>query len=188
MNCRMPDLAILHYLLEFAQTYVHWVSDAIQPSHLLLLLILWPSIFLSIRVFSKQTALHIRWKKYWTSASASVLPMNIQGWFPLRVTGLYSLISKGFSGVFSSTTAQKHHFFSALPSLLPTVLQYSSRKTSISALLIMPKPLTLWITINCGKFWKSWEYQTTWPASWVTYMQVRKQQLELAMGQQTGSK
>ena len=122
------------------------------------------------------------------SASTSVLPMNIQGWFPLRVTGLYSLISKGFSGVFSSTTAQKHHFFSALPSLLPTVLQYSSRKTSISALLIMPKPLTLWITINCGKFWKSWEYQTTWPASWVTYMQVRKQQLELDMEQQTGSK
>ena len=43
--------------------------------------------------------------------------------------------------------------------------QESSRKTSISALLTMPKPLTVWITINCGKFWKRWEYQTTWPAS-----------------------
>ena len=42
--------------------------------------------------------------------------------------------------------------------------QESSRKTSISALLTMPKPLTVWITINCGKFWKRWEYQTTWPA------------------------
>ena len=52
--------------------------------------------------------------------------------------------------------------------------QESSRKTSISALLTMPKPLTVWITINCGKFWKRWEYQTTWPASWETYMQVRK--------------
>ena len=41
--------------------------------------------------------------------------------------------------------------------------QESSRKTSISALLIMPKPLTVWITINCGKFWKRWDYQTTWP-------------------------
>ena len=50
------------------------------------------------------------------------------------------------------------------------------------------KPLTMWITINCGKFWKIWEYQTTWPASWETYMQVRKQQLELDMEQQTGSK
>ena len=52
--------------------------------------------------------------------------------------------------------------------------QESSRKTSISALLTMPKPLTVWITINCGKFWKRWEYQATWPASWETYMQVRK--------------
>ena len=66
--------------------------------------------------------------------------------------------------------------------------QENSRKTSISALLTMPKPLTVWITINYGKFFKRWEYQTTWPASWETYMQVRKQQLELDMEQQTGSK
>ena len=52
--------------------------------------------------------------------------------------------------------------------------QESSRKTSISALLTMPKPLTVWITINCGKFWKRWAYQTTWPASWEICMQVRK--------------
>ena len=50
------------------------------------------------------------------------------------------------------------------------------------------KALTVWITVNCGKFWKRLEYQTTWPASWETYMQVRKQQLELDMEQQTGSK
>ena len=62
--------------------------------------------------------------------------------------------------------------------------QESSRKTSTSALLTMPKLLIVWITRNCGKFWKSWEYQTTWHASWETYMQVRKQQLE----QWTGSK
>ena len=61
--------------------------------------------------------------------------------------------------------------------------QESSRKTSISALLTKPKPLTVWITINCGKFFKRWEYQTTWPASWETYMQVSKQQLELDMEQ-----
>ena len=62
------------------------------------------------------------------------------------------------------------------------------RKTSISALLTKPKTLTVWIIINCGKFWKRWEYQTTWPASWETYTQVRRQQLELDMEQQTGSK
>ena len=50
------------------------------------------------------------------------------------------------------------------------------------------KHLTVWITTHCGKFWKRWEYQTTWPASWEICMQVRKQQLELYMEQQTGSK
>ena len=59
--------------------------------------------------------------------------------------------------------------------------QKSSRKTSISALLTMPKPLIVWITINCGKFWKRWEYQTTYPASWEICVQVRKKQLELDM-------
>ena len=66
--------------------------------------------------------------------------------------------------------------------------QESSRKTSTSALLTTPKPLTVWITADCGKFFKRWEYQTTWPASWEIYMQVKKQQLELDLEQQTGSK
>ena len=60
-------------------------------------------------------------------------------------------------------------------------------KKNIS-LLTMPKPLTAWITRNCGKFWKRWEYQTTWAASWETYTQVRKQHLELDIKKQTGSK
>ena len=63
-----------------------------------------------------------------------------------------------------------------------------SRKTPISALLTMPKPSIVWITMQCGKFLKRWEYQTTWPASWENYMQVKKQQLELDMEQQTGAK
>ena len=62
------------------------------------------------------------------------------------------------------------------------------QKKSTSALLIMPKPLTVWIMTNCEKFFKRWEYQTTRPASWETYLQVRKQQLEQDMEQQTGSK
>ena len=69
-----------------------------------------------------------------------------------------------------------------------TEKQESSRKTSISALLTMPKPLTVWITTNCGKFLTKWEYQTTWPTSWEICMQVKKQQLELDMEQQIGSK
>ena len=66
--------------------------------------------------------------------------------------------------------------------------QDSSRKTSTSALLTTPKPLTEWITTNCGKFLKRWEYQITWPAFWEIYIQVKKQQLELDIEQQTGSK
>ena len=62
----------------------------------------------------------------------------------------------------------------------------SSRKTS--ALLTMLKPLTVWITTDCGKFLKRWEYKTTWPASWEICIQVKKQQLEPDMEQQTGSK
>ena len=65
--------------------------------------------------------------------------------------------------------------------------QESSRKT-ISALLTTPKPLTGWITTNGGKFWKRWEYQTTWPASWEICMQVKKQQSEPDVEQQTDSK
>ena len=56
------------------------------------------------------------------------------------------------------------------------------------ALLTMPKLLTVWITTNCGKFLERWEYQKTWPASWEICMQVRKEQLELDMEQQTDSK
>ena len=66
--------------------------------------------------------------------------------------------------------------------------QVSSRKTSTSALSTMRKSLNVWITTNCGKFLKRWEYQTTWPVSWEMCIQVRKQQLKLDMKQQTGSK
>ena len=57
--------------------------------------------------------------------------------------------------------------------------QESSRRNTYFCFIDYAKALTVWITINCGKFWKRWEYQTTWPASWETCMQVRKQQLEL---------
>jgi len=66
--------------------------------------------------------------------------------------------------------------------------QENTRETSTSALLTMPQPLTVWTTINCGKFYKRWEYQTIWPASWEICTQVKKQQLELDMEQHTGSK
>ena len=62
------------------------------------------------------------------------------------------------------------------------------QKNIYSALLTMLKLLIMCIIVNCGKFWKRWEYQTTWPASWEICIQVRKQQSEMDMEQQTGSK
>ena len=75
MNCSMPGFPVLHYLPEFAQTHVHWFDDAIQPSHPLLALLFLSSIFLSIKVFSSELALCIRWSNYW-SFSLSISPSN----------------------------------------------------------------------------------------------------------------
>ena len=65
--------------------------------------------------------------------------------------------------------------------------QESSRKNIYFCFIDYAKAF-VWITINCGKFWERWEYQTTWPTSWEICMQVRKQELELDMEQQPGSK
>ena len=70
-----------------------------------------PSIYSIIRLFTNESALAIKWPKYWSFTFPSVLPMNIQGWFPLGLTDLISLLFKGLSRVFSSTTVQKHPFF-----------------------------------------------------------------------------
>ena len=109
--------ASLHQLPELTQTHVHQVGDAIQPPHPLSSpsppafnlsqhqgLFLWGSSLHRVLIIG-------------TSASASVLSMNIQAWFPLGLTVLISLQSKGFSRVFFNTTVQKHQFFSVQPSL-----------------------------------------------------------------------
>ena len=94
------------------------IESVMPSSHLILCrpLLLLPPIPPSIRVFSNELALCIRWPKYWASVSASVFP-NIQGWFPLGLTDLVSLQFKWLSRVFSSTIIQKHQFFSSQPSL-----------------------------------------------------------------------
>ena len=90
--------------------FIEWVM---LSNHLILccLLLLLTSVFPSIRVFFHESVLCIMRPNIGTSASASVLPVSIQSWLPLRLTGLISLLSKGLSGVFSSTTVWKHQFF-----------------------------------------------------------------------------
>ena len=99
MDCSTPSYSTLHSLPEFAQIHVLWV--VMLSSHLILChpLFLLLSVFPSIRVFSSEWAFCIRWPKYWSSTSASVLLMNIQGWFPSGLPDLLSLLSKGHSRV-----------------------------------------------------------------------------------------
>ena len=101
MDCSMPGFPVLHHILDLAQTQDHWVHDAIQTGHPLSSPLLLPSIFPSIRTFSNESALPFRWSSIGASISASILPMNIQNRFPLGLTGLISLQSKGLSRVFS---------------------------------------------------------------------------------------
>ena len=113
MDCSSPGFLDLHYLPEFAQTHAHWVSDAIQPSHPLSSSSFYPQCFPASGSFP----LCIRWPKYWRFSSAPVFPINIQDWFPLRLTGLISLLSRELSWVFSNTTFWKRQFSGTQPSL-----------------------------------------------------------------------
>ena len=100
MDCSTPGLPVHHQLPEFTQTHVHGVGDAIQPSHPLSSPSPPASIFTSIRVFSNESVLYIRWPKNW-SFNFNISPSK--DWFPLGWTGLISLQSKGLSRVFSNT-------------------------------------------------------------------------------------
>ena len=118
MDCSMPGFRVHYQLPETAQTHVHQVGDAIQPSHPLSSPS--PPTFNFSQhqsLFQWVSSLHQVAKvlEFW--ASASVLPMNIQDWFPLGLTGWISLQSTGLSRVFSNTTVQKHQFFGTQPSL-----------------------------------------------------------------------
>ena len=109
MNCSTPGLPVHHQLPEFTQIHVHWVGDAIQPSHPLSS----PSPpppnpSQNQGLFQRVNSSHEVAK---VSASASVLPMNTQDWSPLGWTGWISLQSKGLSRVFANTIVQKHQFF-----------------------------------------------------------------------------
>ena len=117
MDCSTPGLPVHHQLLDLAPSHVHWVGDAIQPSHPLWSPFLLPSIFPSIRVFPMSQFFPSGGQSIGVSASAWVLPMDIQDWFPLDLIGFISLQSKGLSRVFSNTTVQKDQFFGAQLSL-----------------------------------------------------------------------
>ena len=117
MNCSTLGLSVHTNSLNLLKLIS---IESVMPSkHLIIChpFLLLSSVFPRIRVFSNELALCIREPKYWTLASASILPKNIQDLFLLRLMGLISLQSKGLSTVFSNTTVQKHQFFGAQLSL-----------------------------------------------------------------------
>ena len=116
MDCSTPGFPVLHYLLELAQIHVHWVDDAIQLSHPLLPTSS-PVLNLSQHQGRSQWVFSSGGQRIGAAASPSGLPMSIQGWFPLGLTGLLFLLSKGLSSVFSSTTVQKHQLFGTQSSI-----------------------------------------------------------------------
>ena len=113
MNCSTPGLPVQHQLLEFTQTHVHRVGDAIQPSHPLSPLLLLPSIFPGIRVFSNESALCIRWPKYW-SFSFTISPSNeYSGLISFRIDLLDLLAVQGTLKSLPNTIVQRHQFLGA---------------------------------------------------------------------------
>ena len=116
MDCSTPEFPVLHHLPEFTQIRVSRVGDVIQPTHLCHPLFLLAPITPSIRVFSNESTLHMRWPKYW-SLSFSISPSNKHpGLISFRMDWLDLLAVQG-TLVFSSTTVQKHQFFGAQLSL-----------------------------------------------------------------------
>ena len=111
INCSTPGLPVHHQLLGFTQAHVHWVGDAIQPSHPVIPFSC-PQSFPASGSFQMSQLFVLGGQSTGVSASKSVLPMNTQYWSPLGWTGWISLQSKGLSRVFSNTTVQKHQFFS----------------------------------------------------------------------------
>ena len=118
MDCSTPSFLVLHCLLEF-QTHIHRVSDAYHPtiSSSVAPFPSCPQSFPASGSFPMSQLFTSGGQIIGASASILILPMNIQGWFPLGLTGWISLLSKGLARVFSNTTVQKHQFFSAQPSL-----------------------------------------------------------------------
>ena len=117
MDCSMPGFSVHHRLLELVQTHVHQVGDVIQLISFSVPFCSCLQSFPASGSFTLSQFFASGGQSFGTSASASVLPMNIQDWFLLGSTGLISFLSKGLSRVFSSTTVWKHQFFGTQPSL-----------------------------------------------------------------------
>ena len=145
MNCSTPGFPVLHYLLEFAQIHVRWV--VINSNHLILYpLLLLPSIVHSIRVFSNDLALHIRWPKYWSFSSSISSSNEYSGLISFRVDW-FDLAVQGTLRVFSNTTFQKHQFLRCLAFF---IVQLSHPYMTTEKTVPLTRRILQWVVIP---FW-----------------------------------
>ena len=135
----MSGSLVLHNLPEFAQTHIHWAGDAIQPSHPLSPPSP-PALNLPQHQGLFQWVFTLCSQSIGASASAFVRPVNFQDWFPLGLTGLISLQSKGLSRVFSNTTVQEHQFFSTVFFMVQLLHPYMTTEKTIA--------LTIWTLVG----------------------------------------
>ena len=146
----MPGFPVLHYLSELAQIHVHWVNDS---NHLILchLLFFLSSIFPSIRVFSNESALRIRWPEYWSFSFSISPPNEYSGLISFRIDSFDLLAVQGLSRVFSSNTVPKYQFSGAQPSLWSNSLVCtwlleklcSKEQASFNLMAASPSPVIL---------------------------------------------
>ena len=154
MDCTIPGFPVPYQLPELAQTHVHWVGDAIQPSHPLV------SSFSCFQSFPASGSFFMNQfvtsgsQSIGASASASVLPTNTQDWFPLGLTGLISLQSKGLSRVFSNTIVQKLSFLygPTLTSIHDYWKNHSFDSLSLSASSMLASRRFFWLFSFCFLF------------------------------------
>ena len=166
MDCSTPDFPVLQYLLELAQTHAHWVGNAIQPSCPLSSSSSPALNFSQYHIFAVSRLFALGGQSIGASASASILPMNIKDWFPLGWTGWISLQSKGLSRVFSSTTVQKHQFFSAQSSLRSNSHIHIGLLESLSKKVVLLTYMSLFQDCPIGILFLSLKLTLIYSAVW----------------------
>ena len=141
MDCSMPGFPVLHYLLDLLKLMF---IESVMPSNHLISVTPFSSF---LQFFPASESFPMSWlfasggQSTGASASTSVLPMNIQGWFPLGLTGWISLLFKGLSRIFSNTTVHKHQFFDAQ---LFFMVQFSHPYMTTSKTIILTKQIFFW--------------------------------------------
>ena len=131
MDCSKPGFPVPHHLLAFAQVHVHWIGDVTQPSHPLS-----PSSPSALNLsqhqgFSNESALRIKWPKYWGFSFSTVLPKSTQVWFPLILTGLISLLGYRVLSHFTSVVSDSVRLYRQQPTRLPHPWDSPGKNTGV---------------------------------------------------------